>query len=217
VRVIPFDSPLVSIEAFHIEAHPTFAAVVERLPGLGRYAVVTNHAKTAIEVVVLRWSMDEGSAMSRKAMSAVHEGFSNPPYQPVVPPNGRKLVTDAGLLPENLPEHFALVGGGSVGVYQTVEIDSAIFDDWSLVGPDRYGVVKHIREQHAVAEELLAAIDERLASGRTLQEIVSGLDDAPYEGRQGVWRDRLIRNLRRNHSFLDYLRRQRKLPPNFPR
>jgi hypothetical protein len=126
-------------------------------------------------------------------------------------------VTDAGLLPENLPEHFALVGGGSVGVYQTVEIDSAIFDDWSLVGPDRYGVVKHIREQHAVAEELLAEIDEGLASGRTLEEIVSGFNDAPGEGRNGVWRDKLIRNLRRNRSFLDYLRRQRKLPPNFPR
>ena len=215
MRVIPFDSPLVSIEAFHIEAHQTFAAVVERLPGLGRYAVVTNHAKTAIEVLVLRWSM-EGSAVSRKAMSAVHEGFSNPPYQPVVPPGGQKLVTDAGLLPENLPEQFALVGGPSVSVYQTVEIDSAIFDDGTVVGPDRYGVVKHIREQHAVAEELLAEIDEGLASGRTLEEIVSEFEDAPDERRKGVWRDRLIRNLRRNPSFLDYLRRQGKLPPNFP-
>jgi hypothetical protein len=187
------------------------------LPWLGRYAVVANHATSAIEVLVMRWSMDEGSALRRKAKHVIHEGFSNPPYAPILPPGTRKLATDGGLLPENLPLRFAMASGESFSIYETVEIDSAIFDDGSIVGPDRFGVVKHIRERRSAVEELLMLIDEGLARGRTIDDIISDFDVASDETRTRVWREMLVSNVRRNHSFLDYLRRQRKLPANFPR
>jgi hypothetical protein len=223
VRVVPFDSPLVIIEPFVATAHPTFAAVLERLqsvapfPTRSGYAVVTNHSESAIEVLVMRFSMEEGGAARQKAKNVINEGFSNPPYQPVLPPGARRLVTDAGLLPESLPERFVMIGGSSSGIYQIVEIDSAIFEDGTIAGPDRYGVVKHVRERRAAVKELLSLVDEGLASGRTIDDIVSNFNVASDETRTRVWREMLISNVRRDHSFLDYLRRQRELPASFPR
>jgi hypothetical protein len=223
VRVVPFDSPLVSIEPFNATARSTFAAVLERLQSAIRfqtssaYAVVTNHSESAIEVLVMRWSMEEDGTARRKASNVIHEGFSNPPYQPVLAPGARRLATDAGLLPESLPERFVVSGGEWLGIYQTVEIDSAIFEDGRIAGPDRYGVVKHVRERRSAVKELLSLMDEGLASGRTIDDIISDFKVASDETRTRVWREMLISNVRRNHSLLDYLRRQRELPANFPR
>jgi hypothetical protein len=104
VRVVPFGSPLIGIGPYDATAHPTFAQVLERLQSTMRfsasdaYAVVTNHSPSAIEVLVMRWSMEEGGPARRKAKNVIHEGFSTPPYQPVLPPGASRLATGAGLL-----------------------------------------------------------------------------------------------------------------------
>lgn len=217
VLVVPFASSLVTIEPFDAAAYPAFIAVLERLWSRETGAcgaVVTNHAASGIEVLVMRWSKRiEGD---ERPKSLVFEGFSNPPYEPVLSAGGRRLATDGGLLPENLPERFAMVGNVPTSVYRRVEIDSAVFEDGTIVGPDRFSVVKYVRGYRSSVEELLRLVDDGLSSGRAIDDIVSDFEVAPDET-QMRWRRKLATNVRRNSSFLDYLRRQRNLPANFPR
>jgi hypothetical protein len=110
-----------------------------------------------------------------------------------------------------------MIGGEWLGIYQTVEIDSAIFEDGTITGPDRYGVVKHVRERRSAVKELLSLMDEGLATGRTIDDIVTDFKVASDETTTRTWREILIHDVRQNHSFLDYLRRQRELPEHFPR
>lgn len=158
----------------------------------------------------------DGRGQRRKAKTVIHEGFSNPPYQPILPPGTRKLATDAGLLPEGSAEACVMAGGEYLGVYGAVEIDSAIFDNGIIVGPDRCGVVKHLRDRHSAIEALLLLIDEGLARGRTLDDIITDVSVNVGEARARAWREVLVSNIRRNRSFLDFLRKRRTLPENSP-
>jgi hypothetical protein len=55
---VPFDSPLVGIEPFDATAHPTFAAVLERLQSTMRFSASGAYAMTHMTVSSdVRWAL----------------------------------------------------------------------------------------------------------------------------------------------------------------
>jgi hypothetical protein len=60
---------------------------------------------------------------------------------------------------------------------------------------------------------LIARIEEGVASGKTVDE---ALTDYPVVEDQHHHAERFVRQIQRNHAFLDFIKQLRELSPNHP-
>jgi hypothetical protein len=237
VRVIHPESSLIGIEPFDPAVHQKFVATVERVERLqpghesdiaGYSVVITNHAQRSVESLVIAWRVDNQD----KPKHLILEGYWHPPRTPILAPGQESLVNPSGRLPEVLPERFITSSlPGPHGFFPvmkivdgklhsetrdvTVEasIDSAIFDDGTMIGPDRFGIVEWLRERQSAVKTLIARVEEGIAGGKTIDEVLS---DFPATSGRRHHAERLVHQVRRNHASLEFLKQVRELPPNHP-
>jgi hypothetical protein len=238
VRVVPAESSLIGIEPFDPAVHQNFVATIDRIehpqPGhevdIASYSVViTNRAAHSVESSVIRWSV----AGESKARNLILEGYLNPPRKPILGPGKQLLVNPSGTLPETLPEAFVTSSvPGPHGFFPLPKIvdgrlqleprdevsieasvDSTIFEDGTMTGSDRFGIVAFLRERQSAVKALIARVEEAAASGTTVDQALS--EYPVFDGRHHQ-AEHLVRQVRRNPAFLDFLRQLRELSPNHP-
>ena len=238
MRVVPAESSLIGIEPFDPAAHQNFVATIDRVehpqPGqeveIASYSVViTNRAAHSVESLVIRWSV----AGDSKPRNLILEGYWNPPRRPILAPGKQLLVNPSGTLSETLPEAFftfslpgphgffplpKIVDGklhlepqSNVGIEAIV--DSAIFEDGTMIGSDRFGIAAFLRERQSAVTALIARVEEAAASGKTVDEALS---EYPVIDGRYHQAERLVHQVRRNPAFLDFLKQVRELSPNHP-
>jgi hypothetical protein len=229
-------SPMVGVERFDRARHPEFARVLDRVNGVfagegtiagwsrvdeSCCAVVTNVSSRPIEAMVLRWSY-EGTTHD-KPSNLISDGFFNPPYKPILPVQERTLATPGHNLPEDLPEQFFLAGSLPrremwAATHVHLDVDSVVLDDGSLTGDDKFGIVDYLRGQYSAAAELVKAVEEGLANGRSLEDVAAAFEDVRRDDLQWFrWGQRFALQVRRQPAFLEYLKRFRPLPANLGR
>jgi hypothetical protein len=237
VRVVPPESPLIEVEPFDSAAHSNFATTIDRVESLQQWQtdiasysiVITNRASHSVESMVIKWSVAEDS----KTKNLILEGYLNPPREPILKPGKQLLVNPSGTLPEILPEAFFILSSyGPHGFFPRTQIvdgklqverrddvsvdavvDSAIFEDGTLIGDDRFGIVGFLRERQSTVKTLVARVEEAAAIGKTVDEALADYPVGDGRHRHG---ERFIHQVRRNPVFLDFLRQLRELPPNHP-
>jgi hypothetical protein len=238
VRVVPAESSLIEIEPFDPAAHPNFVATIDRVehpePGqeveIASYSVViTNRAAHSVESLVIRWSV----AGDSKPRNLILEGYLNPPRRPILGPGEQLLVNPSGAFPQTLPEAFFTFSlPGPYGFFPLTNIvdgklrlesrgdasveaivDSAIFDDGTMIGSDRFGIAAFLRERQSAVKALIARVEEAAASGKTVDEALS---DYPVIDGRHHQAERLVHQVRRNPAFLDFLKQLRELSPDHP-
>jgi hypothetical protein len=238
VGVVGPESPLIGIEPFDPSTHRNFVATIERVENLGPgheadiasfSIVVTNHARGSVESLVIGWRV----AGESKPRHLILDGYWNPPRKPILAPGEPFLVNPIGTLPETLPDKFVTTSlPGPYGFFPlkkvvdgnlqleprrdvSVEaiVDSAVFDDGTMIGPDRFGIVAFLRERQSAVKAIIERVEDGVTNGKTIDDVLS---DWPVTSGRHHHAEHLVRQVRRNNSFLEFLKQMRELSPNHP-
>lgn len=152
---------------------PGFDAVFERFDGAGQLrpfaAVLINNSARTISGVALIWTWLEGSR--EHSLIFRSDGFFLPPGV-IAPPGAKRLVTAAflasaavssGIWDSTGAAHYASLFQRSPTV--TLVLDTIIFSDGEIVGPDETRTIEYIQARTAAAESLSKAVLAMIARG----------------------------------------------------
>jgi hypothetical protein len=217
-------------------------ANADNLPGFDSSAVskfhpaafiLTNQSNRAIVGLAVRWAyVDENGR--RGLLTHQSDSFSTPNAIAVISPRSRLLVAPGVFLPESLaqsahigPPLEALDGRSATDMATaseiTVQIDSIIFEDGQVVGPNDSQLDAEIQGRRIAATELAKQIRNAQSRGEeptfTLRQILEKAKEAPpyRSDRISQWTLKYSRRLLKAPVFEKRLAQLENMPapPNF--
>ena len=184
MSVLQPESSLIGIDPFDPSTHRSFAATVERL----------EHLRPGQEADIASYSI----VITNHARPSIES-----------------LVIAWNAAGERTPRHLIVNGKLQLEPRHDVSIeanvDSAIFDDGTMSGPDHFGIVEFLRERQSAVKAIIARGDEGVASGKTLDDVLS---DWPVTSGRHHEAEQLVQPVRRKKGFLAFLKQMRELSPN---
>jgi hypothetical protein len=200
LTLINSPSPELLLTPYEAAIHPEFVGMLElpTLRGAAAHAVVfTNRSKEPITAMVARWtSVDPNGATSVKVVT--RDDYSELRFNRVgvggadesLEPGGRLLVTPDGFHKAlDVRKPYAYAVGSGIGSFadDAVEIhmslDSVVFHDGQLVGPDEYGIGDHLHGRYAMAQEIVQMIDRAIAAGDDVEALLRAVADDAIKSR----------------------------------
>jgi len=173
----PFSEAGVTISPYDSLASPTFAKFVRENPALARLvpysAILTNSSGKNIVALTTTWTwLDaEGEPISQPFRhNSLFLG-----RLPIAPSNSRVLLTSANNWPEAVLAQSGFGGSGDDGVDAEnferssaviFELDTVIFEDGLVIGPDKSETVAFYQARKRVAEIISGAALLMLDAGR---------------------------------------------------
>ena len=154
--------PALDLTTYDPAQHTHFAWILTQPPlaGLGTLAaVLTNRSPQQVKALVARWTFTDADGDTRIHHIVVDDYFVYNRFPSLT--SGRSvLVTPRGCVePLTAGTGWCFVGPierpEAAAVAATLEIDSAIFEDGRIVGPDTYDIGADIHGRHAAAVALL--------------------------------------------------------------
>lgn len=225
-------TPSVRLSPFTVEQFPAFRDLFPPDASAVQPAsfVLENMSDRRIVGIAVRYVVanQDGKLHNHDSMS---DGFLSPGSQGVAAPHSRLLVAPGMFMPESLwSERRAFVGPGPANISAAakdftnasaiaVDVDSIIFEDGEVVGPDQLRLSEEIHARKAAAEALASQIRGALARGDDPRSFLSQLSGGARVGtdRTAKWSTLLAHRLRRMDRFdsmLSYLEGL-PTPPNF--
>jgi len=174
--------------------HPEFAGMLAGLPPLrgaaGHAVIFTNASGEPITAIVARWTVVDPAGTSR-VKDVVHDDYSHLRHNRVqllgmpddsIAPGTRLLITLEGFskaLDVTQPHCFAFshhvdrLEDDASDIW--VLLDSAVYPDGRLVGPDEFGIGTYLQSRYKAAQEVVQRIDEALAAGEDVDAVLREL------------------------------------------
>jgi hypothetical protein len=221
LSVQPSSDSSIEIVAYDRASQPVFADLLDRpeWSHVGRIAVVvTNRSAQPITGLVVQWSVPTPEGPSKLHTLQVDQ-YVRTDQSPVLPARGRALVTPSGvILEEQIGTQFvtsaltsaSLTSGLSVSARIPVNVDSVIWSDGRVSGPDAFDVIGYITSRHAVANEIASQMAARRGDQVEVERVLSDLASSATAAGPGTnhaahWTLRLVASARRGPERLSQL------------
>jgi hypothetical protein len=205
-NVVPSPSEHVVVTKYEDSVFPKFQQLFEVPPEHSRLKflaldpaesstalVIENRSGNAITAFCYRWIRADSSGKQRPH-KFTSDSYMVDVYRPVMPAGARVLLTQSGIVNEQIIDHFE-AGGGCIGggtrarmspepeiVALTFQIDFILFEDGEISGPDpnRYAISLQCRKKAAefVAQQVRLAD----AEGRDVTPVLLALVKIPHFG-----------------------------------
>lgn len=147
--------------------------------------IIKNTSQHAVVSFGLRWKIRDstGFVRTRDVMHmeprALLDGVRSRTEQVSIPAHSAQLVTVEGIIANaDALRGFTSSILGPGFTIASVELDSAIFDDGGLVGPDQIGILPTFTATINAKQDLMEEISDRLSQGQPLHEILVALNSA---------------------------------------
>lgn len=219
-------TPRLLLAAYDPAEHQEFINLFAELPPLKhearRAAVLTNRSLQSVTAIVCRWIIadQDGTATTRFVIRDNYFPYLPPSRDQSVFPSGSVLVTIHGFqdaLDLSKPYYWSASSVGSIDADTaaaiTVSLDSVVFEDGRILGPDVRRIGDYIRERYTAARWIAQRVHEAEATGETPAAVLRAI--AQDESEPDRWRRRLAMMAQRNpsaaHAWLNDLPR----PPEF--
>jgi len=177
VSVTPFAEAGITLEDYSPEKSPLLASFIENNPDLTLLrplaALVTNSSAKKVVGLTLRWSWRDSEGQTHIRDYKTDSLFLV--NTPVAQPNSRILVTPGYLWAESYVEFGSMTGGmqnlrRDVGIFDrssevVVHLDTVIFDDGLVIGPDVSRTLADIRARKAVSDSISLAVVQMVDGG----------------------------------------------------
>jgi hypothetical protein len=225
VQVVSPTATPILVQPFDSGTHSAFADFFQRseFSGLYRYAVViTNDAPQPIKALTLRWTLIDRSGNSRSINQRTDGYFIKPTV--VVPERTQAAFWPTG----HLWAHISTYGKPLVqipteqglrkldtAVAVRVTVDTVIFADGSVAGPDESRTIEYLYGREQAAGELVQNVSRAKAENQDISALLKGLAASPGTSGDYVarWKSQLAAQLIRNRGArLDDLARLPKTP-----
>lgn len=153
-----------------------------------RAAVLENRADKDITALRYQWSMTLEDGTTRKS-TVSSDSYLVDVYRPVLKQGDRQLICLSATIDESLLEHI-LNGGGCMGSGSHhrslagvtsihLEIETLLFADGELAGPDTSNYMSEIRLRKPAAEYIAKQIRSAAAEGRDVAPVLVALAEIP--------------------------------------
>jgi hypothetical protein len=147
--------------------------------------IIKNTSQHAVVSFGLRWKIRDstGFVWTRDVMHmeprALLDGGRSRAERVPIPAHSAQLITVEGIVTDGdalrgFTSSFLAPGFTVV----SVQLDSAVFDDGEVVGPDQIGMLPTFRATINAKQDLMEEISDRLAQGQFLHEILVALNSA---------------------------------------
>jgi hypothetical protein len=172
---------IVPVDAAHrAELPASLDGVFSKLPQ-GSF-LLKNHTAQAINAVVTTWDYTDSKGVPRQ-LRLNCDAYLFAPLNPIVEANGVTLITPNDCTGQTLFARLETGGilGGSPLEPRTplstetihVYIDSVIFDNGDIWGPDNFHYSSVIQERHAAVERLVSELTAAKAAGEDLHSALA--------------------------------------------
>jgi hypothetical protein len=173
---------IVPIDEAHRASIPSSLSTSVALPA-GSFILV-NHTKTSITAIAVRWTYtDVGGELQQRGINC--DAYVFAPLDPIVEPNDLSLITPYGCTKRDLFPNLAtgafigspltpIIGNPlSVRMDETmhVYVDSIIFEDGQIWGPDKFHYYAEIQDRHSAVLKFVAEVTAGRSTGEGLQEL----------------------------------------------
>jgi hypothetical protein len=196
-------SPDVTLTPFSPSLYPVFNEVFDRFDrGIAALApasfVVSNGSGKAIIGIGVKWRLVDSAGRESTYDEGTHS-FLVMSQRPLAPAHGRLLAAPRTFVSEDLLLHpekgvvavlpgDAFIARFSAAVTIHAEVDSIVFQDGEVVGPDDLGLVKSIRDRRDAAAEIVKQVESAQAEGKDASEALRTVATRPPFGDPGVAR-----------------------------
>ena len=195
LTVIDSPAPDLSFVRYDPAIHQEFAGMLAELPLRGaadHAAILTNLAAQPVTAMVARWTVIDPAGGSRV------RDVTRDDYEPRRPnqslePGGRRLVTMTGFHPAfDVSRPHGWVSAGRERLEDDaaeirVSLDSAVFADGRLVGPDEYGIGDHLHGRYATAKDLVEQVDRAVAASEDVEALLTSLTSGAQKPSRWRW------------------------------
>jgi hypothetical protein len=184
------NKPDVRIEIIPIDdAHRSAVPVSLRNPALavppGSFILV-NRTATPITAVDVRWNYTDGKGELKRS-GITCDAYLFAPLDPIVEANDLSLITPYGCTRQSLFPRLAtgeFVGGSPFvpqmgdplsvdpGATMHVYLDSVIFQDGQILGPDKFEYFTQIQDRYAAVQNFVAEVTAGRGAGEDLQSLL---------------------------------------------
>jgi hypothetical protein len=217
-------TPRVLLARYDPGEHEEFAEMLAELPPLRdesrRAAVLTNRSLQSITAMVCRWVVVDESATTKTTYVVRDDYFPPPPDRALLPSAGL-LVTILGFhepLDTRKPYYWLSAGNPlasdiSDATAVTVSLDSAVFEDGRIIGPDTHRIGDYVHNRYTAALWLAQRVDEGEAAGRSAASVLKSIAEDSAEPDR--WRRRLARQRQHDPSSVSAWLHELPKPPKF--
>jgi len=206
-----FESDAISVAKLDPSRHAVFDEVLQRLEQRGQWSryrpyavVITNQTDRAVVALTLRWAFTDAAGKTNVHTSRA-DIFGLPRRQPpIIEPHQQAAYTPVGRIPATLSG--VIVGFGSSREPEpsariVFSIDTAVFEDGYVVGPDESATVASLENRKPAAEQLLQEVRSTVENGRDVLELLMNLrtrvaDASPFEREKARFAGQLYAQLR---------------------
>jgi hypothetical protein len=184
--------------------------------------VVTNNSKRAIIGIAVEWTFTDAAGNSKKYGSRTHS-FLAVDQSPLALPGTTLFVAPSLFIPElaarttggligSLPEEAVSEQISSASAIR-VEIDSIVFDDGEVVGPNRLQLPEDIQDRQAAADAIVKEILDAKAEGADPKKALVELSNRPLKvsSRARKYQSIFIEQLLQTKNFDALLQRLKDL------
>jgi hypothetical protein len=189
-------APDLVLARYDEQIHPEFSGMLAELPHLrgsiDHAVIFTNASTEPITAIVARWTVvDPGGTIRKK--DVVHDDYSHLRHNRVqllgmpddsIAPGARLIVTSKGFskaLDVTGPHGWAFVGPLNDRSLEDdaaeirVSLDSVVYPDGRLVGPDQFGIGHYLHGRYTAAQDVVHRIDEAVAAGEDVSAVLGEL------------------------------------------
>jgi hypothetical protein len=215
-----FDPLNVLVTPYDSSVHSAFADLLSR-PESSHIAdvavVVANRSSRAIDGLVLQWIVRNEETGQDVPNTIPIDRFIRDNGEAIVYQGAQVLVTPTGYITDaQTSGHFitsALMSKRVVDKWLAtkapvrVVLDSVIWDDGAVDGPDTFRIIEWVRTRHSVAREIASAVQEHRGNPAAIEKVLSRMVQAagkarsPYDQR-AHWTRRLVASAQRDDQFV---------------
>jgi hypothetical protein len=184
-------SPQVTLLPFDAAVFPAFKEVFDsRTAGLAAASVVVSNATDkAIIGISIQWTLTDAAGVESVYSNRTHS-FLVASGRPLALPHGRLLAGPQTFVSEAVLPHpdggiiAPLPNDQTVARFTTaskirIEVDSIIFQDGEVIGPDHLGLVDAIRDRSDAARAIVKRVEEAQAKGNDPAQALRSLVASP--------------------------------------
>jgi hypothetical protein len=209
VLVTPYDSAAHSAFAYLL-SYPEYSHITDIA------VVVANRSSRAIDGLVLQWMVRTERGLDAPNTIPI-DRYIREGGEPIVYPGAQVLVTPTGYITDaQTSGHFitsALMSKRKVDKWLAtkapirVVLDSVIWDDGTVVGPDTFGIIEWVQARHSVAREIASAVQEHRGNPAAIEKVLSGMVHAAGKPRSPLdsrahWTRRFVASAQRDDQFV---------------
>ena len=213
-----FERADVWIAAYDPSLHPAFAELLSRPEWSHVTAVsvvVTNRSPRAIDGLVPRWIVRAADGRSESRMPI--DRYIRDDGQPILYPGSQMLVTPTGYITDTqtagnivtstLTSERVVKTWRTPGTQIRLSLDSVIWDDGKVVGPDTFRIIEYLHSRHSVAREIASQVQPHQGNRAAIEKVLTAIAHAAGKVRspddhRAVWTRRFVASARRNDQFV---------------